>query len=199
VRTTALPTSSDRASSNARRIVDARSFAVGMVVSEIRPGARVFALKAAKVATVRRREQGLLPSELSRQTKENPNKGADLERGKFGGRPMKHSARPRAPLRHTTTGCSAPISRSRDVVPTPEQLSYRQAAIALGCCRQATCGEPDRKRSFGSAANDPHRIVFGSPSEPPRLLPKPGRSARAHDQANARAEDRGLCLGASGR
>jgi hypothetical protein len=37
VRTTALPTSSDRASSSAPRIVNAWSFAVGMVASEIRP------------------------------------------------------------------------------------------------------------------------------------------------------------------
>jgi hypothetical protein len=31
-----------------RRIVDARSFAVGMIVSEIRPPARVFALRLQK-------------------------------------------------------------------------------------------------------------------------------------------------------
>src|SRR6266849_3199243 len=96
VRTTALPTSSDRASSNARRIVDARSFAVGMVVSEIRPCARVFALKSAKVATVRRREQGLLPSELSRQAKENPVRLVCSRTGYLGGRTVLYLACPQA-------------------------------------------------------------------------------------------------------
>ncbi len=45
LRITALPTSSDRASSNAPRIVNAWRFGVGMVASEITPCARVFAPK----------------------------------------------------------------------------------------------------------------------------------------------------------
>jgi hypothetical protein len=57
-----------------------------MVVFEIRPSSRVFALKAAKVVTVRRQEQELVPRELSPPAKEAPvRRWADLERDKFGG------------------------------------------------------------------------------------------------------------------
>jgi hypothetical protein len=73
----------NRASPNARRIVDARSFAVDMVVSEIRLCAGLFALKAAKSRDRSATGTGAASLGALTQTKKNPSERADLERGEF--------------------------------------------------------------------------------------------------------------------
>ena len=110
--------------------------------------------------TVRRREQGLLPSELSRQTN-TPSERADLERVRWW--PMRYSARPRAPQRDTTSGCPAPISRSRDVAPAPgAAIDDRQAAVMSGKGpRKGNCyfrlhAIPELTSLFGGGLLCPH-------------------------------------------
>jgi hypothetical protein len=192
VRTTALPTSSDRASSYARRIVSALSLAVGMVVFEIRPCARLFALKAAKVVTVRRREQGLLPSELHVRPKKILSERADLERGKFW-REETHEGQRSSPStqRDATTGCFVRISRSRDVAPAPKQPRLEGRHLQSPLRRPHTYRGPSRL--FGCSLLDGRwdlmhvRCSTGGTSASRNVRPlvgeRNGKPGRKSDQA----------------
>ncbi len=72
---------------------------------------------------------------------------------------MRYSARPRAPQRHTTTGCHAPISRYRDVAPAPERPAADRESARFGLpntravCRTMGPGDPPHPSISSSSSS----------------------------------------------